>query len=223
VNHARIDSAIRAKRRNQPRTVEGGTPTIVAARRWPAPVALATTAAPITSTRSRRRSSVSVPISTCVTAQPTQRLRRGRRRSSPPDQRTTRHRADPHGRSRPPQSGHPSSPATNARSTSALSVSTIFNSASGHQEGPSRHRQSESGRVLARAGHPHADPQRKQGATRRPPHPPSPPPMSLQHPPVLNQRGAQHCAASARTESSTPTHPPHPTGARDARPVTAGP
>ena len=35
------------------------------------------------------------------------------------------------------------SPATKARSTSSRSVPTIFNNASGHQEGPSRHRQSE--------------------------------------------------------------------------------
>ena len=33
VNHTRIDSALAAKRRNQPRTVDTGSPTNVAARR----------------------------------------------------------------------------------------------------------------------------------------------------------------------------------------------
>jgi len=113
---------------------------------------------------------VSVLISTCVAAQPAHRDRRGRRRTSPSRRRSTRHRADPHGRSRPPQPGHPSSPATSARSTSSSSVPTIFNSASGHQEGPSRHVQVRSGRVLARTGRVHADARREQGQPEGRPH-----------------------------------------------------
>ena len=35
VNHARIASAFLAKRRSQPRTVDGGNPNTAAARRWP--------------------------------------------------------------------------------------------------------------------------------------------------------------------------------------------
>lgn len=135
---------------NHLRTVDTGNPNLHAARRCPTPIALAANAAPITSASSRRRSRVSVLISTWVLAHRSHRERRGRCRTSPPPRsRSTRHRADPHGRSRPPQPGHSSSPATSARSTSTPSVPTIFNSASGHQEGPSRHRQVKTGRVLA--------------------------------------------------------------------------
>ena len=67
-------------------------------------------------------------------------------------ERRTRHRAQPHGHNRPAQSEHSNSPANKARSTSSGSVPTIFNSAPGHQEGPSRHRQSvRTGRALARS------------------------------------------------------------------------
>ena len=41
VNQTRMASALAAKRRNQPRTVEGGAPAAAAARRWPSPDALA--------------------------------------------------------------------------------------------------------------------------------------------------------------------------------------
>ena len=141
VNQTRTIPALSAKRRSQPRTVDTGKPNISATRRCPEPDAFAVNAVPITSTPSRRRSKLSLLINTCVTAHAVHRERRGRTRSSTSRRRRTRHRAQPHGHKRPAQSGHPNSPANRARSTSSRSVPTIFNSAPGHQEEPSRHRQ----------------------------------------------------------------------------------
>ena len=141
VNQTRTIPALTANRRSQPRTVDTGNPNISATRRCPEPDAFATSAAPITSTPSRRRSRLSALINTCVTAHDVHRERRARCRNTTSPQRKTRHRAHPHGHKRPAQSGHPSSPANKARSTSSRSVPTIFNSAPGHQEEPSRHRQ----------------------------------------------------------------------------------
>ncbi len=141
VNQTRTMPALTANRRSQPRTVDTGTPTNNAIRRCPQPDAFATSAAPITSTPSRRRNRPSLLINTCVTAHTAHRERRARCRNTTSRQRRTRHRAHPHGHNRPAQSGHPNSPANKARSTSSRSVPTIFNSAPGHQEEPSRHRQ----------------------------------------------------------------------------------
>ena len=113
---------------------------------------MADNAAPITSTPSRRRNRLLLLISTCVTAQTVHLERRGRTRCSASRQRRTRHRAQPHGHNRPAQSGHSNSPATKARSTSSGLVPTIFNSAYGHQEGPSRSpAKVRTGRALARS------------------------------------------------------------------------
>ena len=82
-----------------------------------------------------------------------------------------------------------------ARSTSDALLPTIFTSASGQQEGPSRHSPEISGRVLARHNTRTLTPPPQQPQTpatspvRRPS---SPPPMSLRHHHVLIQRGVQH-------------------------------
>ena len=164
LNKTRTRSAFTAKRRNQPRAVDTGTPDNTATLRCPTPAAFATNATPITPTASRRRNNVSVLISTCVTAQPAHRERRGRRRSTRPRQRTFRHRPNPHDRSRPPHPGQPSAPADKTRSTSSSSVPTINNSAPGHQEGPSRHRSSEEagGSLRVQCPHPAARTRRRQ-------------------------------------------------------------
>ena len=58
VNTARTASARPANRRNQPRTVAAGRPSPTAIRRCPAPAAFATSADPITTATSARRSSI---------------------------------------------------------------------------------------------------------------------------------------------------------------------
>jgi hypothetical protein len=64
-------------------------------RRYPTPWACATSAAPITSTASRRRNKHPSGSNTCVPPQPSQRPRRGRTPCSPPDRRTRRALAHP--------------------------------------------------------------------------------------------------------------------------------
>ena len=91
---------------------------------------------PITTVSSRRRASESSANKTCVPPQPTQRPRRGRRHSSPPAQRNTRRRAEPHGRNTPEQSGQLNPPANNSLSTSSRSFPTMITSASGRPEDP---------------------------------------------------------------------------------------
>ena len=73
--------ALVAKDRSQLRTVEGARPRSFAIGRWPVPLALAVSAAPITSVLSRRRTKVSSGTSTWVVAQGLQIDRRRRRRS----------------------------------------------------------------------------------------------------------------------------------------------
>ena len=67
---------------------------------------------------------------------PAHRPRRGRRHCSTVAQRNTRRRADPHGRNLPGQSGQPTSPANNTRSTSSGSIPTMITSASGRPKDP---------------------------------------------------------------------------------------
>jgi hypothetical protein len=110
--------------RSHPRTVPGGRPRRSAIGRCPAPRALATSAAPITSAPSRRRATQHAGSSTCVTPHPRQHARRGRSRRSQSSSRTVRGRAQPHGASGPPQPGHPSRPAASAPST-ASELSTV--------------------------------------------------------------------------------------------------
>ena len=129
MNTARTVSALPANARSQPRTVDAGRPTCAAIRRCPAPVALARSAAPITSTPSARRSRHDTASSTCVTRHVLHRARRGRR---PPTPRTARRRACPHG-ARPPPHGQNNSPARRRRSTSTTSLPTMTTGASKHQ------------------------------------------------------------------------------------------
>lgn len=116
-----------SERRSQLRAVANGTPTTRAATlAMLEPAARAINATPITPTASRRRSSESAGNSTCVRPHDEHRDRRGERQSSPPpDCRTARTRACPHGRSTPPQS-HSSTPARSTRSSSTSSIPTIF-------------------------------------------------------------------------------------------------
>jgi len=66
VNTTRTSSARAENRRNHPRTVSTGRPTLAATARTPIPVAFAASAAPITSTRSARRANATTGSSTCV-------------------------------------------------------------------------------------------------------------------------------------------------------------
>jgi len=94
--------------------------------RWPAPAALAASAAPITSARSRRRRSPTTGSSTCVARHALQRARRRRSRCCrPPRPRSHRPRAQPHPPNTPAQPGQANSPAASACSTRPGSVSTL--------------------------------------------------------------------------------------------------
>ena len=121
-------SATATIRRSHPRTVEHGTLTNTAIRRCPAPPALASSAAPITVTASARRSNTLAGNSTWVRRHPRHLPRRGRNRPAP---RTARSRAQPHGRSCPPQSanGQPNNPAHREFSTAAPSSPTVITGA----------------------------------------------------------------------------------------------
>lgn len=130
VNSRRTASTRPPNRRNQPRTVSAGRPNPAAIRRYPTPLALADSAAPITTTASARRNSSPAGSSTCVTPQPLHRARRGRVGSTPSSPRTRRTRACPHPANTPEQPGQTSRPATNRRSTAAASPPTVTNDAS---------------------------------------------------------------------------------------------
>lgn len=82
-------------RRNQPRTVPSARPSRAASERNPAPPAAASSATPIVSVESARRTSTDGGSSTCVTPQPRHRARRGR--TTPSSPRTRRALANPHG------------------------------------------------------------------------------------------------------------------------------
>lgn len=84
MNQTRTASNRSAILRNQPRTVDAGTPNPTAIRRCPAPPDLATTAAQINSAKYPLRSSNDTGSNTCVTEQSRHRARRGRTRPRPP-------------------------------------------------------------------------------------------------------------------------------------------
>lgn len=130
MKNARTSPARAPNRRSQPRTVSAGRPHAAAIGRAPAPAAFATSAAPITSARSTRRSSANAGRSTCDTAHPLQRARRGRTLTGPRPPRSTRARAHPQRASTPPQHGHSSSPHASCLSTSASFTPTVSTSAS---------------------------------------------------------------------------------------------
>jgi hypothetical protein len=96
----------------------------------PAPAAFATSADPITSTKSTRLTSTNTGRSTCEPPQPAQRARRGRTLTTPVTFRSTRRLAQPHGASTPPQSGHSTPPALSRASTLTTSASTVSTGAS---------------------------------------------------------------------------------------------
>lgn len=134
---AKTRSATTAIRRSQPRTVEAGTASSTATRRCPSPLALASNPAPITVTASARRSNTLAGSSTCVAPQPPHRALRGSNRPTP---RTTLSRAEPHGRSTPPQptTGHPKKPAHKSNSTAEAFTPTVITGCTPmHQDGPS--------------------------------------------------------------------------------------
>jgi hypothetical protein len=122
VNTNRTASARPAKQRSHPRTVSTGRPTTAAIARTPAPAAFAASAAPITVTASARRSSANTGSRTCDPPHDRHRVRRGRTTGPP---RTTRTRAQPHGRNSPPHPGHLSPPFTSRSSTRAASTPTV--------------------------------------------------------------------------------------------------
>jgi hypothetical protein len=115
------------KRRIQSRTVVGGSPRSALIRRKLRPRAEAVSAAPMTSTRSSRRSSTRSGSTTWVRPQPVQRPRRGRSRSKRRRSRTQRIRAKPQSRSRPEQDGQRSFPAHIAVATRAAGQLVTIN------------------------------------------------------------------------------------------------
>lgn len=126
VNAARTTCARAANRRNQPRTVSTGRPSLSAIARHPTPAAFAANAAPITSTRSARRNSATTGSNTCVTSHRRQHARRGRTTATvPAGPRNIRGRAHPHGASRPAHPGHDTPPDASRRSTEPPSTSTV--------------------------------------------------------------------------------------------------
>lgn len=78
VNQERTDSAAPAKARSQPRTVSTGRPNWAAIDRNPAPEALASKAAPITTATSARRNKAITGNNTWVARQTGHHARRGR-------------------------------------------------------------------------------------------------------------------------------------------------
>ena len=80
VNPSRNGPARASNRRSQPRTVDAARSTSAATRRCPHPAPAATSAAPITSTPSARRSKQPTGSKMWVAPQPEHRPRRGRNR-----------------------------------------------------------------------------------------------------------------------------------------------
>src|SRR5665213_1146370 len=136
---SRMATAREANRRSHPRTVEAGRRRARAMRRWPSPRALATSALPIISVPSRRRTKVSSWTSTWVLSHGRQIERRKRRRSVPSTKRTSRSIPCPQGRNPEPQFGQFRRPCTRAASTAASSVPTMITAELRlRQEEPSR-------------------------------------------------------------------------------------
>jgi hypothetical protein len=99
-----LTTAPQAWLRSQSRTVAAGTCRQAATGRWPSPLALASSAAPMTSMLLARRGRHQAGSSTWVRPQATQRARSGRSSAWPPSgTRMRRVRALAHGRSVPPQ------------------------------------------------------------------------------------------------------------------------
>jgi hypothetical protein len=138
VNTARTGSSRPANRRSQPRTVSAVRPSATAIRRCPAPAAFATNAAPVTTARSARYSSI-------ATRQ--QHMRHSATRAPGPARPqpslpTTHHPPPGHApnRSAPAHPGRLNSPATSRRSTSAGSVPTVITQVPPHRpDGPPEH------------------------------------------------------------------------------------
>lgn len=117
----RSRSAMLRARRNHPRTVPSGTSSLSAIGRCPSPRAWANSAAPMTSTVSRRLGRLQSASKTVVVPQVWQRARLGRcQRRCPPNPRSHRPRPCPHGASEDPQP-HSSRPAASTASTAAAS------------------------------------------------------------------------------------------------------
>ena len=142
----RITSTNSRARRNQPRTVDSGSPSSAAIDRNPTPPAASNSARPITSTASRRRHRHTHGNNTCHAPQARHRARRGRSHSSsggtPPATRTGRQRAWPRGATGDPQPGQTSRPARSSCSTTSLSTSTMSSGdapASDQQGPPAEH------------------------------------------------------------------------------------
>ena len=94
----------------------GGRSSLAAITRCPSPCALASSAAPITSTPSRRRGTQNAGNSTCERSQLRQYPRRGRTSRPPWRMRTSRSRANPQRLSAPPHAGQATRPAASAGS-----------------------------------------------------------------------------------------------------------
>lgn len=135
-----ITPARARNRASQSLTVSAERPNRSATRRYPAQVA-ASTAAPITSTASRRRNKHTSGRSTCVAPHDTarQRPRLGRSHRTPSKVRTGRRRAHPQPPRTPrPHRGHTSRPAAISASKPARSSATMSKIAppSGESKGP---------------------------------------------------------------------------------------
>ena len=127
-NQLRTASARAAAARNQPRTVDPGMPNRCAIGRCPLPRAFATNAVQINSARYALRSNNVTGSSTCVTAHPRQRARRGRTGVTTPT--TGRDRAKPHPANTPSEhDGQDISPLDSRDSTRTGSTSTVTISA----------------------------------------------------------------------------------------------
>lgn len=149
VKNTRTASARAANRRSHPRTVSPARPKRTAIGRHPTPNALATSAAPITSTASALLASTDTDNSTCVTPQPEHRPRRGRSSTDPVSPRTTRVLAQPHPANTPGHLGHPTRPAANAASTSTTESPTVTTSASKRPHGPPDNAGKQGGRAVS--------------------------------------------------------------------------
>lgn len=129
VNAMKTRSELAAIRPSQPRTVDTGRPTHAETLRYPHPRARASSADPITSAASARRTNAVSGDNTCVRPHDPQIDRRGTTRSTghtePGSDLNDRGLARPHGRNTPRQSGHLNAPDNNSRSTTPISGPTV--------------------------------------------------------------------------------------------------
>lgn len=125
---AATSSARERNRASESLTVSAGRSISSATRRYPAPDAASSTAAPITSTASQRRSKHTSGNNTCVAPHTAsrQRPRRGRSHRTPSKVRNGRRRAHPQPPRTPrPHRGHVSRPAAISASKPARSSATM--------------------------------------------------------------------------------------------------